>query len=86
MQNRFDNVKVSPQTKERHMSVFYGCVNFIDTLRFLTKSLEVLAKKVDNKGSIQLKKEIRNHWSQFTKMLEYPHDYFENEKDFKKPI
>ena len=50
-----------PETNEEYISVTYGCINFIDSYRFLSSSLDSLVKTfVDNnhKTIKNLKEEI----------------------------
>ena len=58
-----DKVKfdIIPKTNEEYISVFYGCIRFINSYRFLSSSLDSLNKTlVDNshKTSKKLKEEI----------------------------
>ena len=58
-----DNVKfeIIPKTDEKYISVRYGCIKFIDTYRFLSKSLDKLIQTlVDNshKTLKNLKEEV----------------------------
>ena len=36
--------KINPKTNERHISVSFGCIRFIDSYRFLSSSLDKLVK------------------------------------------
>ena len=57
------NVKfeIIPKTDEKHISVRYGCIKFIDTYRFLSSSLDKLVQTLvdnDHKTLKDLKKEV----------------------------
>ena len=55
---KFDNV---PKTNKEHISVFYGCIRFIDSSRFSSSSLDSLVKTLvenSNKTLKNLKNEI----------------------------
>ena len=34
--------KISPKTNEEHISITYGCIKFMDSYRFLSRSLDKL--------------------------------------------
>ena len=40
-------VKILPKTNEEYISVTYGCIRFIDSCRFFSKSLDELVKYLD---------------------------------------
>ena len=52
--------KIIPKTNEEYISVTYGCIRFIDSYRFLSRSLDSLVKTLvdnSNKTSKNLQKE-----------------------------
>ena len=86
IQNKFVNVELIRQTNERYMSVEYGCVKFLDSMRFLTYSLDTLAKTLLDNEFIYHKKEFGSSWRLFTEKMAYPYEYFKDDEDYEKPI
>ena len=78
--------KVIPKTNEEYITVKYGCIRFIDTYRFLSKSLDKLVKNLDDDDFKILKKEFPDKWQYLNKKLAYPYQYFNSIDDYKKPV
>ena len=57
-----NNLSVIPRTNEEYMSVNYGCVKFLDSMRFQTDSLEKLTESLKDDDYIHLKRNFPNHW------------------------
>ena len=71
---------VIPKTNEEYISISYGCIRFIDSYRFLSSSLDVLVKTVDELTI--LKREIPDNWDLLSKKLAYPYEYFKTLDDY----
>ena len=52
--------KIIPKTNEEYISVRYGCITFIDSYRFFSKSLDRLDKNLDVDDFKILKKEFQD--------------------------
>ena len=78
-----DEVKFedTPKTDEKYNFVSYGCIKFIDSYRFLSKSLDKLVKNLDNEDFVILKKEFPDIWQYLNKQLAYPYEYFNSIDD-----
>ena len=65
-----DKVKfdIIPKTSEEYISVTYGCIRNIDSYRFLSSSLDSLAKNLDNDDFNILKKEFLDERQYFKKI------------------
>ena len=72
-----DKIKLSvtPRTNEEYMSVNYGCVKFLDSMRFQHDSVEKLTESLNDQGYIHLKQKFPNHWMILRKKLAYPFEY-----------
>ena len=77
---------IIPKTSEEYISVTYGCIRFIDSYRFLTSSLDVLVKNLDENDFKILKKEFPDKWPYINKKLAYPYEYFNSIDDYKKSV
>ena len=66
------NLTVTPRTNEEYMSVNYGCVRFLDSMRFQQDSLEKLTESLKDDDYIHLKKHFPNHWMLLRNKLAYP--------------
>ena len=49
------------------MSVKYGCVKFLDSMRFQQDSLEKLTESLIDKDYVHLKQQFPDHWMIFKK-------------------
>ena len=56
------DLSVIPRTNEEYMSVNYGCVKFLDSMRSQQASLEKLTESLKDDDYIHLKKQFPNHW------------------------
>ena len=81
-----NNISVIPRTNEEYMSVNYRCIKFLDSIRFLTASLEKLTESLKDKDYIHLKKHFPNHWMLLKNKLAYPCEFYKTLKDYEKPI
>ena len=68
---RKDKVKfiIIPKTNEEYIAVKYGCIRFIDSYRFSSKSLDKLVKNLDEDDFKILKKEFPDKWQYLDKKL-----------------
>ena len=80
------NLSVIPRTNEEYMSVKYGCVRFLDSMRFQPDSLEKLTESLTDDDYIHLKSNFPNHWMIFKKKLAYPYEYYKTIEDYENPI
>ena len=71
------NLNVIPKTNEEFFSVTYGCIRFIDSYRFLQKSLDKLVKTLNENDFKILIKECPVNWQILCKKLAYPFEKFE---------
>ena len=83
-----DKVKfeIIPKTIEEYISVFYGCIRFIDSYHFLSDSLHKLVKNLDEDGFKILKKEFPEKWQYLNKKLAYPYQKINSIDDYQKPV
>ena len=68
------------------MCVKYGCVKFLDSMRFQQERLEKLSESLKDEDYIHLKQEFPNHWMILTKKLAYPNEFYKTLEDYEKPI
>ena len=68
------------------MSVNYGCIKFLDSMRFQTASLENLTESLKNGDDIHLKKHFPNHWTLLKNKLAYPYEFYKTLEDYERPI
>ena len=68
------------------MSVNYGCVKFLDSMRFQQDSLEKLTESLKDDDYIHLKRHFPNHWMLFKNKLAYPYEFYKTLEDYEKPI
>ena len=80
------NLTVTPRTSEEHMSVNYGCVRFLDSMRFQQDSLEKSTESLKDDDYIHLKKHFPNHWMLLKNKLAYPYEFYETLEDYEEPI
>ena len=81
-----NNLSVIPRTNEEYMSVNYGCVKFLDSMRFQTHSLEKLTESLKEDDYIHLKKHFPNHWMLLKNKLAYPYEFYKTLEDYERPI
>ena len=81
-----NNLSVIPRTNEEYMSVNYGCIKFLDSMRFQTDSLEKLTESLKNDDYIHLKKHFPNHWMLLKNKLAYPYEFYKTLEDYERPI
>ena len=79
----FDNI---PKPKKEYISVTYGFIRFIDSNRFLSESLDKLAKSLDEDDFKILKKQFPDKWRFLNKKLADPYQYFNSINDLQKPV
>ena len=80
------NLSVIPRTNEEYMSVNYSCIRFLDSMRFLTDSLEKLTESLKDIDYIHLKKHFPDHWKLLKNKLAYPYEFYKTLEDYEKPI
>ena len=80
------NLSVIPRNSEEYMSVNYSCIKFLDSMRFLTTSLEKLTETLKDDDYIHLKKHFPNHWMLFKNKLAYPYEVYKTLEDYERPI
>ena len=80
------NLSVIPRTNEEYLSVNYSCIKFLDSMRFLTASLEKLTESLNDNDYIHLKKHFPNHWMLLKNKLAYPYEFYKTLEDYEKPI
>ena len=81
-----NNLSTIPRTNEEYMSVNYGCIKFLDSMRFLTASLEKLTESLKDNDYIHLKRNFPNHWMLLKNKLAYPYEFYNTLEDYEKPI
>ena len=79
-------LSVIPRTNEEYMSVNFGCIKFLDRMRFQQDSLEKLTESLKDEDYIHLKRNFPNHWNLLKKKLSYPYEFYKNLEDYEKPI
>ena len=80
------NLSVIARTNEEYMSVNYGCINFLDSMRFQPASMESLTESLKDEDYIHLKKNFPNHWMILKKKLAYPYEFYKTLEDYELPI
>ena len=80
------NLSVIPKTNEEYMSVNYGCVKFLDSMRFQQASLEQLTQSLKDEDYIHLKRHFPNRWMILKKKIAYPYEFYKTLQDYEKPI
>ena len=80
------NLSVIPRNSEEYMSVIYGCIKFLDSMRFQTDSLEKLTESLKEDDYIHFKKHFPNHWMLLKNKLAYPYEFYKTLEDYEKPI
>ena len=68
------------------MAVNYSCIKFLDSMRFLTSSLEILTETLKDDDYIHLKKHFPNHWMLLKNKLDYPYEFYKTVEDYEGPI
>ena len=81
-----NNISVIARTSEEYMSVNYSCIKFLDSMRFLTTSLEKLTESLKDEDYIHLKKHFPNHWMLLKNKLAYPYEFYKTLEDYERPI
>ncbi len=76
-------VKVLPKTDELYISVDFGCIRFMDSLRFLSSSLDQLVKSLES--TPLLKQEFPDDWELLNKKLAYPYEKYKSIQDYDQP-
>ena len=80
------NLSVIARTSEAYMTVNYGCIKFLDSMRFQTASLEKLTESLKDDDYIHLKKHFPNYWMLLKNKLAYPYEFYKTLEDYEKPI
>ena len=80
------NLSTIARTNEEYMSVNYSCIKFLDSMRFLTASLEKLTESLNVNDYIHLKKHFPNRWMLLKNKLAYPYEFYKTLEDYEKPI
>ena len=83
--NKF-KIGVIPRNSEEYMSVNYGCIKFLDSMRFQAASSEKLTESLKDVDYIHLKKHFPNHWMLLKNKLAYPYEFYKPLEDYEKPI
>ena len=83
-----DKIKLSVllRTNKEYMCVNYGCIKFLDSMRFQQDSLEKMRESLNDRDYIHLKQQFPNHWMLLKKKLAYPYEFFKTLEDYEKPI
>ena len=81
-----NNLSVIPRTNEEYMSVNYGCIKFLDSMRFQQDSLEKLTESLEDDDYIHLKRNFPNHWMLLKNKLAYPYEFYKTLEDYEKFI
>ena len=81
-----NNISVIPKTNEEYMSVNYNCIKFLDSMRFLTTSLEKLTESMKDEDYIHLKKHFPDHWILLKNKLAYPYEFYKTLEEYGRPI
>ena len=84
--NDKNKFSVIPRSNDEYMSVNYGCVKFLDTMRFQQDSFEKLTESLNDHDYFHLKQQFPNHWMIPKKKLAYPYEFSESLDDYEKPI
>ena len=80
------NLWVIPRNSEEYMAVNYSCIKFLDSMRFLTTSLEKLTETLNDDDYIHLKKHFPNHWMLLKNKLACPYEFYKTLEDYERPI
>ena len=80
------NMKIIPKNNEEYMSLTYGCIKFLDSIRFLTASMEKLTESLKDVDYIHLKKYFPDHWILLKNKLAYPYEFYKTLEDYEKPV
>ena len=80
------DISVTARTNEEYMSVKYGCVKFLDSMRFQHDSLEKLTESLKDEDYIHLKRHFSNHWMLLKKKLAYPYEFYKTLEDYEKSV
>ena len=64
------------------MSVNYGCVKLLDSMRVQQNILEKLTDCSKDQDYIHLKQKFPNHWMIPKKKLAYPYEHYKSLKDY----
>ena len=80
------NMKVIPKNNEEYMSLTYGSVKFLDSIRFLSASMEKLTESLRDEDYIHLKKYFPDHWMLLKNKLAYPYEFYKTLDDYEKTI
>ena len=83
--NKF-NLGVIPRNNEEYMSANYGCIKFLDSMRFQTASLEKLTESFKDIDYIHLKKHFPDHWKLLKNKLAYPYEFYKTLEVYERPI
>ena len=83
--NKF-NLHVIAKNTEEYMAVNYGCIKFLDSMRFLSASLEKLTESLNDSDYIHLKNHFPDHWMLLKNKLAYPYEFYKTLEDYEKPI
>ena len=83
-----DKIKLSvkSRTNEEYMSVKYGCIQFLESMRFQPGSMEFLTESSKDEDWIHLKEEFPNHWGILKKKLAHPYEFHKNLEGYEEPI
>ena len=79
-----NNISVIPNNTEEYMSVNYGCIKFLDSMRFQQASLEKLTESLKDNDYIHLKKNFPNHWMLLKNKLAYAYEFYRTLEDYEK--
>ena len=79
-------LKIIPKSNEEYISVTYGCINFIESYRFLSERSDKFVKNLDEDDFKILKKEFPDKWQYLNKKLAFPSEYFNSVDDYKKLV
>ena len=80
------DLSVIPRSNEEYMNLNFGCIKFLDSMRFLPASMESLTESLKDEDYIHLKKNFPNHWSLLKNKLAYLYEFYKTLEDYEKPI
>ena len=84
--NDKNNLSVIPKTSQEYICVKYGCVKFLDSMRFQEDSLDKLPESLKDQDYLHLKQQFPKHWIIHKRKLVYPYQFYKTLEGYEKPI
>ena len=80
MISKIDKSKLSviPRTNKESICVKYGCVKFLDSMRFQQQSVHKVTKCLNDQDYIHLKQQFLNLWMILKKKLALSYEYYKS--------